>query len=66
MKMPVHIFIAQCNILASQFKKEAEEQQKQQDEQMSGMPNLRQFSDIGNLTNGLDLGSLTSSLPNLN
>lgn len=50
MKMPVHMFIALGNILANQFKKEAEDQQQQQESATADMPNLRQFADMSNLS----------------
>lgn len=62
MKMPVHIFIALGNTLASQFKKEAEDQKKQQDDAMSSMPNLRQMS---NLQGSVPNWSSPPSLPNM-
>lgn len=52
-----------CNILASQFKKEAEEQQKEQESASADLPNLRNFSDIGNLASSLGLSNL--SIPGL-
>lgn len=57
MKMPVHMFIALGNILEGQFKKEAEDQQKQQENSMSNLPNLRQFSDIGSIASSLGINS---------
>lgn len=63
MKMPTHMFISMCNILASQFKKEAEEQQKEQENASADLPNLRNFSDIGNLASSLGLSNL--SIPGL-
>ena len=65
MKMPVHMFISLGNILAGQFKKEAEEQKKQQ-EGMSNtdIPNLRQMSsnlpDISSMLSGF-----SSQLPSM-
>lgn len=65
MKMPVHMFISLGNILAGQFKKEAEEQKKQQ-EGMSNtdIPNLRQMSsslpDVSSM-----LSSFSSQLPSM-
>ena len=68
MKMPVHMFISLGNILAGQFKKEAEEQKKQQ-EGMSNtdIPNLRQMSsnlpDISSMLSGFS--SQLPSMPSL-
>lgn len=60
MKMPVHMFISLGNILAKQFKDEAENQEKQQNEAMSNMPNIRQFTDLSSISN------LASSISNGN
>ena len=60
--MPVHIFISMCNILAGQFKKEAEKQKKDQDEAMADMPNLRSFSDISSIASSLNLPNI--NIPN--
>lgn len=65
MKMPVHMFIALGNILAGQFKKESEAQQKQQEEAASSLPNLRQFADISNFGNIASSIGNGISLPNL-
>lgn len=68
MKMPVHMFISLGNILAGQFKKEAEEQKKQQ-EGMSNtdIPNLRQMSsnlpDVSSMLSGFS--SQLPSMPSL-
>ena len=60
MKMPVHIFISMCNILASQFKQEAEKQKEEQEEATTSIdvPNLRQLTDIGSITSGMSLPSV--------
>lgn len=59
MHMPVHIFMSLCNVLANQFKEEAEKQKEEQENTMADMPNLRQFSDIGDISSSF-------SLPNFN
>jgi hypothetical protein len=58
MKMPTHMFISMCNILASQFKKEAEEQEKERENATSDMPNLRQFADFSSIASNLGLSNL--------
>lgn len=55
MHMPTHLFISMCNILASQFKKEAEDQKKEQEEATADLPNLRQFADFSSIASSLGL-----------
>lgn len=59
MKMPVHIFISMCNILASQFREEAEKQKEEQENATMDLPNLRNLSGFSNIASNL-------GLPNLN
>ena len=68
MKMPVHMFISLGNILAGQFKKEAEEQKKQQEGMNNtDIPNLRQMSsslpDVSSMLSGFS--SQLPSMPSL-
>jgi len=64
--MPTHVFIALGNILAEQFKKEAEEQEKQQEEQMQNIPNLRSITDLSSLNNlASSIGNGSFNLPNI-
>lgn len=68
MKMPVHMFISLGNILAGQFKKEAEEQKKQQEGMgNTDIPNLRQMSsslpDVSSMLSGFS--SQLPSMPSL-
>lgn len=63
------MFIALGNILAGQFKKEAEQQKKQQEEASSDIPNIRQFADmssIGNIANSLSSNINIPNISNLN
>lgn len=59
MRMPTHMFISLGNILATQFKKEAESQEEQQSDSISSfnLPNIRQS--LGDLSNNLT-GKLAS------
>lgn len=50
MKMPMHIFIAMCNILAGQFKEEAEKQEKEQQEASADLPNFNSSFDLSNFS----------------
>lgn len=49
MKMPVHIFMSLCNILAGQFKKESEEQQREQESATMNLPNISSLTDFSNI-----------------
>ena len=66
MSMPVHIFISLGNILAAQFKQEAEEQRKQQEDSTSNGGSFNIPSNIrSSLSQLSDISNLASSLTNV-
>ena len=55
--MPVHIFISLGNILATQFKEEAEKQKKEQEKSNSNLPNFNSLPNVSNILSNFNVPS---------
>ena len=56
--MPVHVFISLGNILATQFKEEAEKQKQEQENANRSAPSFNNLPNVSNILSNFNIPSL--------